>query len=76
MTSHSWKFEILKTTINEQLKVIASKAKDTDLPYVKEQFLEFCKNQKLKKENFDMADSYACCLGYMYKEGFWSQKTK
>ena len=34
------------------------------------------KNQKLKKENFDMADSYACCLGYMYKEGLWSQKTK
>lgn len=40
--------EILKTTITEQLKIIASKAKDTDLPYVKEQFLEFCVNQKMK----------------------------
>ena len=29
------------------------------------------KNNKLKKENFDMSDSFACTLGYMKKEGFW-----
>jgi RNase H-fold protein (predicted Holliday junction resolvase) len=25
----------------------------------------------LRKENFDMTDSYAACLGYMHKEGIW-----
>ena len=40
--------EVLKTSITEQLKVIAGKIKDTDLPYVKEQFLAFCVNQKMK----------------------------
>lgn len=29
------------------------------------------KKQKLKKENYDMCDSYACCLGYMNKIGEW-----
>lgn len=29
------------------------------------------KNQKLKKENFDMCDSYTCCLAYMHKVGLW-----
>lgn len=29
----------------------------------------------LKKENFDMADSYTCVLGYMHKEGLWLPKT-
>ena len=29
------------------------------------------KNRTLKNENFDMSDAYACCLGYMQKEGFW-----
>lgn len=29
------------------------------------------KKQKLKKENFDMCDSYTCCLGYMNKIGKW-----
>jgi hypothetical protein len=33
------------------------------------------KKQKLKKENFDMSDSYSAVLGYMYKEGFWLPKT-
>jgi Holliday junction resolvasome RuvABC endonuclease subunit len=32
------------------------------------------KKQKLKKENFDMADSYTCCLAYMNKVGLWSPK--
>lgn len=29
------------------------------------------KNNKLKNENFDMADSYCCTLGYMKKNGYW-----
>lgn len=33
------------------------------------------KKQKLKKENFDMSDSYSAVLGYMHKEGFWLPKT-
>jgi len=28
----------------------------------------------LKKENFDLADAYACCLGYMNKMGLWLPK--
>lgn len=48
--------EILKTTIIEQLKVIASKSKEPDLPYVKEQFLEFCRNQKLKNAIISSVD--------------------
>lgn len=48
--------EVLKTTINEQLKIIAGKAKETDLPYIKEQFLEFCRNQKLKNAIISSVD--------------------
>jgi len=33
---------------------------------------QYTKNQTLKKENFDMSDAYACCLGYMKKESFWN----
>ena len=29
------------------------------------------KNNKLKKENFDMSDSYTCVLGYMNTEKIW-----
>jgi hypothetical protein len=29
------------------------------------------KNNKLKKENFDMSDSYVCGVGYMRKMGIW-----
>jgi RNase H-fold protein (predicted Holliday junction resolvase) len=29
------------------------------------------KKNKLKKENFDMTDSYAAVLGFMRKNGFW-----
>jgi hypothetical protein len=32
---------------------------------------EYDKNMKLKKENFDMTDSYAAALGFMKKEGLW-----
>lgn len=30
------------------------------------------KNHKLKKENFDMTDAYACVRGAMRKQGIWS----
>jgi replicative DNA helicase len=40
--------EILKKSIVEHLKNSYQKISDTDIEYVKEQFLEFCKNQKLK----------------------------
>lgn len=29
----------------------------------------------LKKENFDMADAYTCCLGYMHQKGLWLAKS-
>ena len=29
------------------------------------------KKSKLKKENYDMTDAFAACLGFMRKEGFW-----
>jgi len=32
---------------------------------------QYTKNQTLKKENFDMSDAYACCLGYMQQEQIW-----
>lgn len=31
----------------------------------------FDKNSKLKKENYDMTDSYACGIGFMNKIGLW-----
>lgn len=31
----------------------------------------YTKNNTLKKENFDMTDSYCCALAYMKKEGIW-----
>jgi RNase H-fold protein (predicted Holliday junction resolvase) len=33
---------------------------------------EYDKNFKLKKENFDMTDSYAAVMGYMKKNGYWA----
>jgi RNase H-fold protein (predicted Holliday junction resolvase) len=33
---------------------------------------EYDKNLKLKKENFDMTDSYAAVMGYMKKNGYWA----
>ena len=33
---------------------------------------EMTRNQTLKKENYDMADAYACVLGFMKKEGIWN----
>ena len=40
---------VLKTSIKEQLRSIYSHISDSDIKFVKEQFLEFCKNQKLKR---------------------------
>lgn len=31
----------------------------------------FDKKGKLKKENYDMADAFAACYGFMRKHGFW-----
>ena len=33
---------------------------------------EYDKNGKLKKENFDMTDSFTCARAYMCKEGLWN----
>ena len=40
--------EVLKQSIINNLKVVYMKMNDGDLTFIKEQFLEFCKNQKLK----------------------------
>ena len=40
--------EALKASIVNNLKVVYQKMNDGDLTFIKEQFLEFCKNQKLK----------------------------
>lgn len=40
--------DVLKTSIKEQLKAVYGRINDTDIAFVKAQFLEFCKNQKLK----------------------------
>jgi len=41
--------DVLKKSVVEQLRSIFTiHVKDTDLPFVKEQFLEFCRNQKMK----------------------------
>jgi hypothetical protein len=32
---------------------------------------QYTKNNTLKKENFDMTDSYTCALGYMKMMGIW-----
>jgi hypothetical protein len=41
--------DVLKASIVSNLKSVYTKIEDTDLTYVREQFLEFCKNQSLKK---------------------------
>ena len=40
--------EELKTSIVHNLRLVFNKITDSDLKYVKEQFLEFCRNQTLK----------------------------
>ena len=48
--------ELLKRSIVDNLKLVYQKVSDTDLKFVKEQFLEFCKNQKLKNAIIESAD--------------------
>jgi len=40
--------EVLKKSTIEQLRSVYAKLTDSDIKFVKEQFLEFCRNQKLK----------------------------
>ncbi len=55
--SEKIKSDLLKVSIVEQLKnVYRNQINSTDLPFVKEQFLEFCKNQKMKNAIISSAD--------------------
>jgi replicative DNA helicase len=51
--------EALKASIVNSLKLVYQKMNDGDLKFIKEQFLEFCKNQKLKNAIMDAADLLA-----------------
>ena len=51
--------EVLKKSVIDTLKLIYMKVNDNDLKFVKEQFLEFCKNQKLKNAIIESADLLA-----------------
>ncbi len=46
----------LKTGVIEQLKCIYQKTSESDIKFVKEQFLEFCRNQKLRSAILMSAD--------------------
>jgi replicative DNA helicase len=48
--------ELLKKSIVDQLRNVYQKISDSDLKYVKEQYLEFCKSQKLKSAIMDSVD--------------------
>jgi len=49
--------DVLKVSIVEQIKNVYKNQVDAiDLPFVKEQFLEFCKNQKMKNAIISSAD--------------------
>lgn len=50
------KSEVLKSAIHEQLKHAAHHLQSSDLTFIKEQFLEFCKNQKMKNAIVASAD--------------------
>lgn len=47
---------VLKQSIIDQLRLIYQKISDSDIRFVKEQFLEFCKNQKLKSAIMESVD--------------------
>jgi replicative DNA helicase len=47
---------ILKESVIVQLRNVYQKITDTDLKFVKEQYLEFCKSQKLKSAIFDSVE--------------------
>jgi replicative DNA helicase len=48
--------DLLKKSVIEQLRLIYQKTTETDIKFVKEQFLEFCKNQKLKNAIISSVD--------------------
>ena len=48
--------DILKSMIIDSLKLVYGKMDSNDLNFVKEQFLEFCKNQSLKKAVLDSVE--------------------
>jgi len=48
--------DVLKSSIKEQLRSVFIHTNDSDIKFVKEQFLEFCRNQKLKKAIWDSTD--------------------
>jgi replicative DNA helicase len=48
--------DILKQSVVDQLRLVYQKITDSDLKYIKEQFLEFCKNQKLKNAIMESVD--------------------
>ena len=50
------KNDVLKTSVYEQLKHASHHIGSEDLTFIKEQFLEFCKNQKMKNAILASAD--------------------
>lgn len=48
--------EVLKASIVDQLKIVYRNVSDSDINFVKEQFLEFCKNQKMKEAILNSVD--------------------
>ncbi len=48
--------EEFKASVIEQLKLVYMKISEKDLQFVREQFLEFCKNQKLKNAIIESVD--------------------
>lgn len=47
------KSQDLKKSLVDQLRVVYQKITDSDIQYIKEQYLEFCKNQTLKKAIYE-----------------------
>jgi replicative DNA helicase len=50
------KSDLLKQTVIDNLRSVYTKLTDSDLNFVREQFLEFCKNQKLKSAIYNSVD--------------------
>jgi replicative DNA helicase len=48
--------ELLKKSVIDQLKLVYTKQSESDLAFVKEQYLEFCKNQKIKTAILDSVE--------------------
>jgi replicative DNA helicase len=48
--------KVLRASVIEHLRAVHTKIGDTDLQYIREQFLEFCVNQNLKRAIIESAD--------------------